>query len=170
MPKRLVRWLFVSGLLAAPPAFAEAGVSLDLAPGVGVPSVNYGLQLAYHGEKLGVLLRAEHSIWFNLNTEEAAKRGTLDIALGGEWFHFERRGRTSLYVGISRLLFDTPLDLAGATGPFLDWRPLGVRLPLGGPFHLLLDPLHVVFIAPVLGALPLIVVQYRATVGIEIAR
>jgi hypothetical protein len=51
---------------------------------------------------------------------------------------------------------------------FLDFRPVGVRWRVGPKVTLGLEPLHFALVAPVLTGIPLLDVQYRTTVYLEL--
>jgi hypothetical protein len=142
---------------------------IEGAPSLDEPGMSYGLVFAYRWEAFGVAARVEHSVWASFDTEEKWALGVLDVALGGEWFHTGKRLRSALFLGTSTLLYSTPIDPAGKTGLFFDLRPAGYAWRLFGERWVLrLDPLHVAVEAPVLGKIPLLKVQYRATLALEV--
>jgi hypothetical protein len=65
------------------------------------------------------------------------------------------------------LLFDTGLDRRGNVGLYFELRPLGVRWSRPRA-TVVLDPLTFAVVAPVLTNIPLVQIQYRTVLQIEI--
>jgi len=128
----------------------------------------YSVSGGYRRGGWGIFARAEHNLWMTVELNRSVTMGAFNLALGAERLYFGDRVRTSLAAGPSILLFDTKLDQPGETGLYLDIRPLGVRWPLGDRFVLILDPLSAALVAPVLGKIPLVMVEYRTTLLVEL--
>lgn len=131
-------------------------------------SFGYGLRGGYRWERWGVHGLVEHDMWVTTEHERDVVYGALNLGAGGEISWFDGRAHTSLALGASVLLFDTFLDSAGTTGFFLELQPLGVRWPLAARWDLVLDPLSFHVLVPVTDAIPLVKVEYRTTLAVEV--
>ena len=47
-------------------------------------------------------------------------------------------------------------------------RPIGIRYPLTERVVLMLDPVYMAYLAPVLSSIPLVQIQYRSGVALEV--
>lgn len=121
----------------------------------------------YRFGRWGAFLQLEANAWTDELASDRSFQGALDIGVGGEVLFAGDRLRTSLALGPSVLLRSTELDEAGTTGLFVDFRPLGVRWPLGDGFHIGVDPLSFALLMPVLDGIPLVEIQYRTIVAGE---
>ncbi|HZH78919.1 MAG TPA: hypothetical protein VEY88_23025 [Archangium sp.] len=115
----------------------------------------------------GFFGQVELNQWSNLEVSGAPVQGVLNVGAGAELRVAEDFIRSSITVGPSILLHDTPLDRAGHVGVFIDIRPAAFRWRLTPRWLVSLDPLSFVLVAPVLGGIPLIQPQYRSTLGVE---
>jgi hypothetical protein len=115
----------------------------------------------------GAFLQVEHNLWVTSELETEVVTGALNVGLGAEFTFANGVIRSSLALGPSVLLYDTPLDPAGSTGFFVDIRPLGVRFPFMDRFAVGFDPLGFSLVAPVLKGIPLVQLTYRTGLYVE---
>jgi hypothetical protein len=115
----------------------------------------------------GLYLHVEHNLWTETEIAMNVRQGAFDVGVGVERMYFQRRMRAALALGPAILLYDTALDDAGAAGIFVDVRPTGVRWPVGRSFVVTLDPLTFTLVAPTLGGIPLVQIQYRTALAVE---
>ncbi len=127
----------------------------------------YGLNSGYRWGNWGLFGHVEHNLFVATEFDRQVVNGALNIGLGGEYFFHDRGARTSLTLGPSILLFDTLIDDAGETGFFIDIRPGGLRWHLGGDFFATFDPLTFGVVAPVVGSIPLVNIEYRTIISVE---
>lgn len=127
----------------------------------------YGLRGGYRWGGWGLMLHFEQSFWLTTEQNSEVVQGAFNIGLGGEVTYARGFVRTSLTMGPSILAFDTALDDAGTTGFYFDLRPAGLRWAVHDYIALGLDPIHFTVVAPVLGGIPLIQVQYRTSFYVE---
>jgi len=111
--------------------------------------------------------KVEHDLWSTFELEGGIDLGALSIAMVVAKLHLDGRVRTTLSAGPSVLLFDTGLDRRGNVGLYLELRPLGIRWPRPRA-TVVLDPLTFAVVAPVLTNIPLVQIQYRTVLQIEI--
>lgn len=111
--------------------------------------------------------RVEHDLWSTFELEGGIDLGALSIAAIVGKLHLDGRVRTSLAIGPSVLLFDTGLDRRGNVGLYFELRPLGIRWSRPRA-TVVLDPLTFAVVAPVLTNIPLVQIQYRTALQIEI--
>jgi len=115
----------------------------------------------------GFVLRVEHTLWRIAEGDDNVTQHALDYAVGLERFHPSGFLRFAVFVGGSTLLKGNSLDDPGDTGIYLDARPIGLYFDLGSHWSVGVDPLHFALIAPVLGGVPLVEVQFRTSVLVE---
>ena len=130
-------------------------------------TAGYGLRGGLRGSRWGAFLQVEQNAWRGVEAAQGFDPGVLNVALGGELQFAEGRCRTALALGTSTLLFRTALDAPGATGLFVDVRPVGLRWSLPRGFVLQFDPLTAAIVAPVLGGIPLVQLEYRTLLSVE---
>jgi len=111
--------------------------------------------------------KVEHDVWSTFELEGGLDLGALSIAMVVAKLHLDGRVRTTVSAGPSVLLFDTGLDRRGNVGLYLELRPLGVRWSRPRA-TVVLDPLTFAVVAPVLTNIPLVQIQYRTVLQIEI--
>lgn len=111
--------------------------------------------------------KIEHDLWSTFELEGGIDLGALSIAMVVAKLHLDGRVRTTLSAGPSVLLFDTGLDRRGNVGLYLELRPVGVRWSRPRA-TVVLDPLTFAVVAPVLTNIPLVQIQYRTVLQIEI--
>ncbi|MGA9525116.1 MAG: hypothetical protein WBV82_26890 [Myxococcaceae bacterium] len=141
---------------------AETGASLI------EPSLHTALEGGYRLDRLGLLVRAEWNPWLTLQQPSArANRGVTNIGVGGELRYFGDRMRSALLVGASVLLFRSAFDAPGTIGPFVGIVPTSFRFPWGR-HAVRVDPLSLYVLMPSLGSIPLVVIQYRHSVSLEL--
>ncbi|WPB79610.1 hypothetical protein KYC5002_10695 [Archangium violaceum] len=116
----------------------------------------------------GAFLHVEQNLWRGTEYGATTVPGALNVGLGAELRFADGRIRSSATLGPSLLLFDTPLDEAGKVGVFAELRPLGLRWAVSRHLQLGLDPLSFAVAAPVLSGIPLVRVQYRTTLSLEV--
>lgn len=169
-----VVWLALAQAAAPAPAPEVESPRWRLGADVGGSLLSPGAALGVEGgRRLGPVwlsLRTEWSPWFSLQASSAfATRGSFQVQLGAELRFFDGRVRSALWLGTSTLLFRSALDSPGATGPSFAVLPAGFSLPLGqSKWRLRLEPLSFHVLAPSLSSIPLVVLQYRTTIGIEV--
>jgi hypothetical protein len=127
----------------------------------------YAFKGGYRWSGWGVFLQLEHNLWLSTEMGKEVVDGAVNIGIGGEFVYADGFVRTSLALGPSILAFDTILDQAGTTGIFLDVRPVGLRWAVHEYLVIGLDPVSFAMVAPVLGGIPLVNIQYRTTVYLE---
>ena len=115
----------------------------------------------------GAFLHLEQDLWLTTELDKEVTQGAYNVGPGGELVFAGGRVRTALALGLSILAFDTALDPAGNVGLFLDARPLGVRWAVGEQLTLGLDPIGFALVAPALGGIPLVRVEYRSGLYLE---
>lgn len=131
-------------------------------------SFGYAVKGGFRWSGWGVFGILEHNMWLAPNLiNEKVVMGVVNIGVGAELTYAGGFVRTSLAFGPSLLAFDTILDKAGTTGIFLHVMPVGLRFVVHKHLVLVLDPISFALIAPVLGGIPLITIQYRTTFGVE---
>ena len=119
------------------------------------------------GNRFELGLEVEFNPWFSLETTDVVP-GALNVFLAGSYC-WARVGdlslQTTLYVGISALLFDLVGADAGSVGPFIGASLLGLRIELGEGVAMVLEPAEVVLPVPHLSGVPFYYRQYRFAVG-----
>jgi hypothetical protein len=130
-------------------------------------TLGYGVRGGIRGTRWGAFLHVEQNAWRGVEAAQGFDAGALNVALGGELHFADGRCRTALALGTSTLLFRTVLDAPGTTGMFLDVRPVGLRWSLPRGFTLQFDPLTAAIVAPVLGGIPLLQLEYRTLLSVE---
>ncbi|MCP4602467.1 MAG: hypothetical protein GY847_18455 [Proteobacteria bacterium] len=129
----------------------------------------YGIRGGYRWKSWGVFGQFEHNMWVATEQNTEVVQGAFNIGVGADFVYANGFVRTSLALGPSILAFDTVLDDAGNTGLFIDLRPVGLRWAVHEYLVLGLDPITFALVAPVLGGIPLIYVQYRTGIYLEAA-
>ena len=76
--------------------------------------------------------------------------------------------RSTLNLGISRLLIDLYGAPKGTTGIYGGFSPLGLEWKMSRIFFLVVNPLNIALPVPQLKGVPFSYWQYRATIGLEI--
>lgn len=154
-------WCFVG-------AFSIHGSLLSSVAGRSTLDLTYGAALRFgarHGSNQLDFV-ADYSGWQSLEDRSVITFGTLNLAAEYTRTFFSDVIAVSLAAGPSILLTDTLLDDAGSVGLFVELRPAGFRWRMKH-VNIGLDPLSFTLVAPVLGALPLVRVQYRTTLTVE---
>lgn len=165
--------------LASLPALASPRPVLDVEShgslfnsGDGVPIVGLNFGWGIRGgllfEAWGVFLHVEQSLWQGSEYGTGVVPGSFNAALGVEYRFANNLLRSSVAIGTAVLLFDTPIDRKGSFGAFVEVRPLGLRWRLDPRLSVGFDPLAFALVAPVLAGLPLIRVQYRTALMLEL--
>ena len=169
----LAAWLAVAATpQAAEPAApaSRASLAVDVGASLMQPSLHAALEgsLRVLGRSR-LLVRAEWNPWLTLQqTGGKVNRGTLNVGAGAELRYFDERMSSSVMLGASFLLFQSAFDPPGTFGPFLALAPATFRFPLSERFVLRVEPLALQLLAPSLGSIPLIVLQYRHSVSLEL--
>jgi hypothetical protein len=117
----------------------------------------------------GVGLDLEYNPWFSISAAEAAP-GAASLYVPVIWRlkHFGTwELRSTAYVGATMILFDLVGVDRYSIGPFVGWNPLGLALPLGPDFKLVVKPGDIAVAAPQVTGIPFYYHQYRFTVGLE---
>lgn len=128
-----------------------------------------GLRGGFGNERWGLFLHVENNVWGGTNYDAGLVPGVLNVGLGGEHRFADGLIRTAVTFGTSTLLFDTVLDKVGSTGLYLDVRPLGIRWKIPKTiFTFGIDPLGLTFLMPVMTGLPLVRIQFRTSLCLEV--
>lgn len=130
-------------------------------------SFGYDVKAGWRFRQLGVFFQFEQNMWVTSQFELGVAQGVVNLGLGLEVNYLNGYARTAVSLGPSILLFDTVVDKAGNTGFFLDVRPIGMRWPITRYFAITLDPMSFAVVAPALDRFPLIMIQFRTTLGFE---
>jgi hypothetical protein len=118
---------------------------------------------------LGIGLDLEYNPWFSISAAEVAP-GAASLYIPVIWRlkHFGTwELRSTAYVGATMILFDLVGVDRYSIGPFVGWNPLGLALPLGPDFKLVVKPGDIAVSAPQMTGIPFYYHQYRFTVGLE---
>jgi hypothetical protein len=135
-----------------------------------LPTFGYGVRVGRRWDDLGGVLQIEQNLWWATESKQGLSLGALNAGLGFDAVYANGKVESSVVAGPSILLQSTPLDRAGHVGLFLEARPLGLRWKADDQIGFTLDPLSLAVVAPVLGGIPLIHIQYRTTGGMELLR
>jgi hypothetical protein len=135
-----------------------------------LPTFGYGVRVGRRWNDLGGFVQVEHNVWWATESKQGLNLGALNVGLGFDAVYANGKVETSVAAGPSILLQSTPLDYAGHTGLFLELRPVGLRWRADEHIGITFDPLSLAVVAPVLGGIPLIHIQYRTTAGMEVLR
>ncbi len=130
-------------------------------------SFGYDVKAGWRFRQLGVFFQFEQNMWVTSQFELGVVQGVVNLGLGLEINYLNGYARTAVSLGPSILLFDTVVDKAGNTGFFLDVRPIGMRWPVTKYFAITFDPMSFAIVAPALDRFPLIMIQFRTTLGFE---
>ncbi|MDJ0765100.1 MAG: hypothetical protein QNJ97_19110 [Myxococcota bacterium] len=161
-----------SGKLNGPFAAVEGHISLfsDIAEASLIAgSFGYGVRGGYRWHSWGVFLIAEHNMWVATEYETNVVQGAYNIGFGASFSYAHGFVRSAVAVGPSILAFDTLLDDAGTTGIYVDLRPVGLRFAVHRYLVIGVDPLNFSVVAPVLDRIPLVMIQYRSMLYLEVA-
>lgn len=132
-----------------------------------VPTLGAGVRAGWRWGRWRAGLHVERNWWVPVEFGVSVDPGALNVAAVGEALFFDGFVRSSVALGASILLYDTVLDDAGTTGPFLELRPAGLRWAVGGGVHLVFDPLSVAVVYPVVRDPPLRKIERRTLFGVE---
>jgi hypothetical protein len=120
-------------------------------------------------DAVGLGLDVEYNPWFSISAADMAP-GVVSLYVPVTW-RLKRFGtwelRTTAYAGATMILFDLVGVDRGSIGPFVGWNPLGLALPLGPDFKLVVKPGDIAVAAPQVSGIPFYYHQYRFTVGVE---
>ncbi|MEO1267975.1 MAG: hypothetical protein AAFX99_07750 [Myxococcota bacterium] len=130
-------------------------------------TVGYGGRAGFRWGDWGAFLQLEHNMWLLTDIAPESPLDTvLNIGLGGEVLYHDQRVRTSMALGTSTALFSTVLDDFGATGFFVDIRPLAYRFPVGH-YTIEFTPLSPIVMVPIIEGIPLVQLAYRSALTVE---
>jgi hypothetical protein len=132
-------------------------------------SFGYDIKAGWRWKNLGVFFQFEHNLWVTSELEMGVKQGAVNLGIGLEVNYLHGYVRTSIAAGPSILLFNTAVDRAGSVGLFIDLRPIGLRWPIKRYFAITFDPMSFAMVAPALDRVPLLMIQFRTTLGFEFA-
>ncbi len=152
--------------LAAEPS-PEWAVAAQVGGALASPSLDFALEGSHRWSRIGVLVKADWNRWFNTQKTPKLTLGSLNLGLGVEYRYFAGRARAAIVVGPAVLLFQTALDNPGRVGIFLDFFPSSLSWTLTGPLGVRFDPLSFHVVAPVLDAIPLVLLEYRTSIALE---
>ena len=128
----------------------------------------WGIRGGYIWASWMALIHLEQNTWLSTELSNVNTPGVLNAGIGAAHIYGEGFVRTSLVFGSSTLLFDTLFDQSGATGLFVDLRPIELSWQ---PWHRLrfnLTPFSFTYVSPVLEKPPIKMVLYRTSIGIEL--
>ncbi len=165
-----LRGLDDNGKLSGPFVSLDTHASLlsDMAErSVLAGTFGYGLRGGFRWCNIGILLLVEHNMWVATEYDAKVVAGAVNLGVGADYIYGNGLVRSALVVGPSILAWDTLLDDAGTVGLFLDIRPVGLRWPVHDFLVVGLDPLNLSVVAPVLGGIPLVNIQYRTYLYLE---
>lgn len=134
-----------------------------------LPAFGYGVQVGHRWDDLSGFVQIEQNLWYATeSTHGGLSAGALNIAFGFDAVYADGNVHTSVAAGPSILLSSTPIDEAGHIGVFFEIRPIGLRWKAEDHLGFTLDPLSLAIVAPVLTGIPLVHVQYRTSMGMEV--
>ena len=133
-----------------------------------LPTFGYGVDVGHRWNDKAFFVHIEHNLWVRTELRKGIALGALSIAPGFDVIYGDGFVHTSVALGPSILLFDTPLDDAGSVGAFFELKPVGLRWKGNDHVALQLDPLSFAVVAPVLGGIPLIQLEYRTSFTTEV--
>jgi hypothetical protein len=117
-------------------------------------------------------LDAEWNPWIAVNGATTVRAGAfngygtviLRLPLAYEQFNL----RTTVNLGVSRLLIDLYGAPKGSTGIYAGFSPLGIEWKISRYFFLIVNPLNYAMPTPQLKGVPFSYSQYRFTIGLEV--
>jgi hypothetical protein len=117
-------------------------------------------------------LDAEWNPWISVNGASTVRAGVFNgygtvifrLPLAYEQFNL----RTTVNLGVSRLLIDLYGAPKGSTGIYAGISPLGLEWKMSRMFFLIINPLNFAMPTPQLKGVPFSYSQYRFTIGLEI--
>ena len=130
-------------------------------------SFGYDVKAGYRFGRFGVFFQFEHNLWITSEYESGVAQGVVNLGIGLEVNYLKGYARSAISIGPSVLLFDTGIDEAGNTGLYLDVRPIGLRWPIKPFFAIVFDPMSFSLVAPAFDRVPLVMMQFRTTIGFE---
>lgn len=117
-------------------------------------------------------LDGEWNPWISLDTKKV-KPGVLNVyasVVRRYQMRYEAVNlRTTLGLGASVLLFDLYGARTGSVGPFVGVSFLGVEWKVAKGWYLVIDPSYLALPVPHVSGAPLGFIQYRMSVGLEVA-
>jgi hypothetical protein len=120
-------------------------------------------------QAVGFGLDVEYNPWFSISAADVAP-GAASVYVPVIW-RLKRFGtwelRSTAYAGATMIMFDLVGVDRGTIGPFIGWNPLGLALPLGPDFKLVVKPGDIAVAAPQITGIPFYYHQYRFTIGLE---
>ena len=149
---------------------AESHGSL-LNSGEGSPNLNisfgFGIRGGIEFGQWGIFLHVENDVWGATTYGYKFQPGVMNYGVGADFRYAGGFVRTALTIGLSTLLFNTPLDKAGSTGIFLYAVPVGLRWQLSKLVTFGLDPINFVIAMPSMTRIPLAHIEYRFGISVE---
>lgn len=150
---------------------ADANISLlnDQPGRNAIPNeFGYSARAGHRWGNWGVFAQAANNLWTPNREVLSVRQGVLNLGVGAERLLFDRRVRVSAAAGTSTLLEDTVLDDAGATGFFVEVRPVGLRWQMWGPVRLEWDPIIYSLSEPVVSEPELIQSEFKTVLAVEV--
>lgn len=145
------------------------GLAAEVGGSLMTPALHATVEGGYRVGPIRILARVEWNPWLSLHQARAGlSRGVVNVGLGAEFRSFQGRLRSAVYVGASVLLFRSALDEPGTLGPYFGISPTTVLFPLSDRLTLRVDPLSFHIVVPSLTSIPLIALQYRHSIGLEV--
>ncbi len=152
-------------------AFPRIGAAAYLGASFDRPALATSLGLRVKlSERFTVGGDVEWNPWIALQTARL-RGGVFNVYATGIYTWDVPLGRISLrttaHLGTSTLLYDLYGAPSGSTGPYVRLSLIGVGVPLGPNWKLLVDPADVAMAMPHLAGAPLLHRQYRFTLGVQ---
>jgi hypothetical protein len=132
-------------------------------------SAGYGGRAGWRHGAFGFFGEVTCDRWLATELRTEWTPGVLDAGVGAELLFARGRVRSSVAGGASTLLFDTAFHDKGATGLYIDFRPLSLRFPLWPGLVVELSPLGFDVLSPALGEPHIRRIEYRTTIALEVA-
>lgn len=152
-------------------AFAVTGSESYLTQILNNNEKNGGYSVGFRGGfrmgRWGGFLELSLVGWEGYEALNKSHQRSLNVGLGGEVFYFKRRMRTSLAVGVSILQTPAPPDPAGTAGAYVELVPSSYHMRLHRKIAINIAPFTLYVGVPSFEGIPLVVIQYRTTLGVE---
>lgn len=132
-------------------------------------STGAGIAAGYRVGRWAPFLRVDRHGWSAGDGATKTRYTTLNFAPGLEVCFFACRASAAVAVGFTVLCEGAPGDHAGEVGAFADIRPASFRWPVHRRLWLVITPLSFVFLIPSLERIPLVTVEFRTTLTVELA-
>jgi hypothetical protein len=147
------------------------GVQLHGSAAVENAGFAVGLGVRYRfNEHWIVGVDGEYNPWFSISAREFRPGAVNVFATGIARFplKFQRVNlRSTLQLGVSRVLFDLYGVPEGSVGPYIGFNLLGVDIELARSVYLVINPAHIAIPIPQIEGVPFAYPQYRFTLALQ---